>query len=252
MPFTQELPEWKATGTKPPQSKLDTGWQIGERPPSGWWNWLLNRTYLAVQELQQEAINVDQKGVAGGVASLGADGKVPASQLNVSSPPDASTTVKGIVMLEDSVTSVSTSKAATPNSVKTVSDALSGHTSNANIHVTTGDKANWNSKETTTGAQAKADAAQAAANTYTDSKTANLIPVTQKGQPSGVATLGTDGKVPATQLPTIASTANDITIADANDYYMSTKVEGALQEIGQTLAGTRASIVTTAQQLGVM
>lgn len=205
MPFTQELPEWKATGTKPPQSKLDTGWQIGERPPSGWWNWLLNRTYLAVQELQQEAINTDQKGVANGVASLGADGKVPASQLNVSSPPDASTTVKGIVMLENSTTSTSVTKAATPNSVKSAYDLA-----------------------------------------------AAAVPTSQKGQPSGVATLGTDGKVPATQLPTIASTANDITIADANDYYTSTKVEGALAEIGQTLAGTRTSIVTTAQQLGVM
>lgn len=122
MPFTQELPEWNATGTKPPQSKLDAGWQIGERPPSGWWNWLLNRTHLAVQELQQEAINVDQKGVANGVASLNASGKVPPSQLDISAPSDASTTVKGIVMLEDSVTSTSVTKAATPKSVKQAYD----------------------------------------------------------------------------------------------------------------------------------
>lgn len=77
------------------------------------------------------------------------------------------------------------------------------------------------------------------------------IPSSQKGATNGVASL-VDGKVPATQLPTLASTANDITIADANDYYTSTKVEGALKEIGQTLAGTRVSVVTTAQQLGVM
>ena len=205
MPFTQELPEWNVAGTKPPQSKLDTGWQIGERPPSGWWNWLLNRTYLAVQELQQEAINVDQRGVANGVASLGADGKVPASQLNVSSPPDASTTVKGIVMLENSTTSTSVTKAATPNSVKSAYDLA-----------------------------------------------ASAVPTSQKGQASGVATLGPDGKVPTAQLPTIASTATDITITDAANYYVATQVEGALAEIGQTLAGTRTSIVTTAQQLGVM
>ncbi len=205
MPFTQELPEWKATGTKPPQSKLDTGWQIGERPPSGWWNWLLNSTYLAIQELQQEAINTDQKGVANGVATLDPTGKVPASQLNVSSPPDASTTVKGIVMLEDSVTSTSVAKAATPKSVKQAYDLA-----------------------------------------------AAAIPVSQKAQPNGVATLGADGKVPATQLPTIASTASDITITDTANYYTSPNVEGALAEIGQTLAGTRTSIVTTAQQLGVM
>ena len=122
MPFNQELPEWNTSGTKPPQSKLDSGWQIGERPPAGWWNWALNRTYLAIQELQNEAINTDQKGVANGVATLGADGKVPASQLNVSAPPDASTTVKGIVMLEDSVASTSVTKAATPKNVKQAYD----------------------------------------------------------------------------------------------------------------------------------
>lgn len=205
MPFNQELPEWNATGTKPPQSKLDAGWQIGERPPSGWWNWLLNRTHLAIQELQQEAINIDQKGIANGVASLNASGKVPSSQLDISAPSDASTTVKGIVMLENSVTSTSNTKAATPNSVKTAYDLA-----------------------------------------------AVAVPTSQKGQPSGVATLGTDGKVPTAQLPTIASTANDITITDANDYYTSTKVEGALAEIGQTLAGTRTSLISTAQQLGVM
>lgn len=122
MPFTQESPEWNASGTKPPQSKLDSGWQIGERPPSGWWNWTLSRTHASIRELQLNAIHTDQKGVANGVASLGADGKVPASQLNVSAPPDASTTVKGIVMLEDSVASTSITKAATPKNVKQAYD----------------------------------------------------------------------------------------------------------------------------------
>lgn len=80
----------------------------------------------------------------------------------------------------------------------------------------------------------------------------DLVLESEKGMPNGVPFLDADGKVPTTQLPTLASTANDITIADANDYYTSTKVEGALAEIGQTIAGTRTSIVTTAQQLGVM
>jgi len=50
----------------------------------------------------------------------------------------------------------------------------------------------------------------------------------------------------------IATTADKITITDAANYYAAAHVEGALAEIGQTLAGTRTSIVTTAQQLGVM
>lgn len=103
-------------------------------------------------------------------------------------------------------------------------DAAATHIADGTKHISPADKAKWD----------------------------GMIPASQKGAASGVASLGADGKVPTAQLPTLASTANDITIADANDYYTSTKVEGALAEIGQTLAGTRTSIVTTAQQLGVM
>ena len=46
--------------------------------------------------------------------------------------------------------------------------------------------------------------------------------------------------------------ASEVTITDAGNYYTSTNVEGAMQEIGQVLAGTRQSIVDTAQALGVM
>ena len=56
------------------------------------------------------------------VATLGADGKVPAEQLSITAPADASTTQKGVVMLEDSVASTSVTKAATPKSVKTAYD----------------------------------------------------------------------------------------------------------------------------------
>ncbi|MBR2756539.1 MAG: tail fiber protein [Exiguobacterium sp.] len=76
-------------------------------------------------ELQLEAINADQKGVANGVATLGADGKVPASQLNVSAPPDATTTQKGVVQLSNSTTSTSEILAATPKAVKDAKDGLS-------------------------------------------------------------------------------------------------------------------------------
>lgn len=163
MPFNEELPQWNETGTKPPQSKLDSGWQIGERPPAGWWNWLLNRTHKAIEELQNEAINTDQKGVANGVATLGADGKVPASQLNVTAPADATTTVKGIVMLEDSVTSTSVTKAATPKNVKQAYDLANA-----------------------------------------------AIPMSQKSQPNGVATLDASGKVPASQLPESIGNASSL------------------------------------------
>lgn len=72
------------------------------------------------------------------------------------------------------------------------------------------------------------------------------------GAQGGIAQLGADGKVPAAQLPTLASTATDISITDTANYYTSSNVEGALSELGQTLNGTRASLVSTAQALGVM
>lgn len=61
------------------------------------------------------------------VATLGPDGKVPAEQLSITAPADASTSQKGVVQLEDSVTSTSVTKAATAKSVKTVNDALDAH-----------------------------------------------------------------------------------------------------------------------------
>ncbi|CAM4013072.1 tail fiber protein [Mesobacillus zeae] len=80
MPFIKELPEWKYPGSKPPQTKLDEGWQPNDRPPSDWFNWLFNTIYLALLELQEEAINIDQQGEANGVATLDATGDLPLSQ----------------------------------------------------------------------------------------------------------------------------------------------------------------------------
>ncbi|MGX8177420.1 hypothetical protein ACWS7L_07990 [Exiguobacterium artemiae] len=110
---------------------------------------------------------------------------------------------------------------------------------------------NTNTADVVRDLNALADATDVAIKVAKDKADA-AVPTSQKGAPSGVATLGTDGKVPTAQLPTIATTATDITITDANDYYTSTKVEGALAELGQTLAGTRTSLISTAQQLGVM
>lgn len=205
MPFTHPVPDWNAQGAEPPESLKTTGWAINQRPPADYFNWFFYNTAKAIIELQLEAINTDQKGVANGLATLDATGKVPASQLNVSTPADATTTVKGIVMLEDSVTSTSVTKAATPKNVKQAYDLANA-----------------------------------------------AIPMSQKSQPNGVASLGADGKVPPAQLPTLASTATDITITDTANYYTSTNVEGALAELGQTLNGTRANLVSTAQALGVM
>jgi hypothetical protein len=68
--------------------------------------------------------------------------------------------------------------------------------------VTTAQATSWDAKETTTGSQAKASAAQtaavASAKTYADS---TFIPLSQKNSANGVAPLGADSKVPAANLP---------------------------------------------------
>lgn len=125
MPFTHPVPDWNAQGAEPPESLRTNGWQINQKPPADYFNWFFYNSAKAIIELQLEAINIDQKGAPDGLATLGADGKVPVSQLNVSAPPDASTTVKGVVQLSNSTTSTSEVLAATPKAVKDAKDGLS-------------------------------------------------------------------------------------------------------------------------------
>ena len=68
----------------------------------------------------------EDKDVVGGVPSLDNNTKVPISELY-----EATTTRKGITQLTDSVTSTSTTTAATPNSVKSVKDSLNAEISRA-------------------------------------------------------------------------------------------------------------------------
>ena len=85
-----------------------------------------SKTADIVRDMNALAEAVDTvAGANSGLATLGSDGKVPSSQLNVSAPADATTTTKGVVMLEDSTTSTSVTKAATPKSVKDAKDGLS-------------------------------------------------------------------------------------------------------------------------------
>jgi hypothetical protein len=127
LPFTNSLPEWNMQGVEPPQSLKDNGWEAQQKPPADYFNWFQFTAYNALKELQENVIHAEEKGATNGVATLGPDGKVPSSQLNISAPPDASTTQKGIVQLEDSTASTSITKAATPNSVKSVNDSLVSH-----------------------------------------------------------------------------------------------------------------------------
>ena len=85
-------------------------------------NELKNIEYLKVSNF----ILKEDKDVAGGVPSLDSNTKVPITELY-----EATTTTKGITQLTDSVTSASTTTAATPNSVKSVKDSLNSEINRA-------------------------------------------------------------------------------------------------------------------------
>ncbi|WP_213430358.1 hypothetical protein, partial [Paenibacillus dendritiformis] len=51
--------EWKAAGIQPPESKRVKGWEVEDRPPADWLNWHMNRSYEALQELQEKAAEKD-------------------------------------------------------------------------------------------------------------------------------------------------------------------------------------------------
>ncbi|WP_025690223.1 hypothetical protein [Paenibacillus zanthoxyli] len=50
--FNEQLPEWQAAGVEPPESKRTTGWQVNDKPPAGWLNWLFNRIYAVLIEIR--------------------------------------------------------------------------------------------------------------------------------------------------------------------------------------------------------
>ena len=85
--------------------------------------------YSELQEAIKKAnsfVSTEDKDVAGGVPSLDVNAKVPISELY-----EATTSNKGITQLTDSVTSNSTTTAATPNSVKSVKDSLNSEINRA-------------------------------------------------------------------------------------------------------------------------
>ncbi len=57
--FKKNLPVWKAVGVEPPLSKTERGWRVDERPPAEYMNYLQNKTYESILELQTNAVHKD-------------------------------------------------------------------------------------------------------------------------------------------------------------------------------------------------
>ncbi|MBP2002560.1 hypothetical protein J2Z69_003646 [Paenibacillus shirakamiensis] len=119
MSFNEKLPTWEATGVEPPDTKKSSGWQAEDKPPAAWWNWLQNRTYKSIKELQTKSAEKDWV----------------TEQINGVSIPDASLSVKGKTALSSLTNSIDETKAATPKAVKTVADSVAAHLADYTLQV---------------------------------------------------------------------------------------------------------------------
>lgn len=52
--FEKNPPEWKASGTEPPDSLKNSGFVAGYKPPAEYFNWFWNKTYSCLKELQEK------------------------------------------------------------------------------------------------------------------------------------------------------------------------------------------------------
>jgi len=55
MAYNEDLPRWENEGVEPPESKKEEGWEVEEKPPASWFNWLFNRIYESLKELREKA-----------------------------------------------------------------------------------------------------------------------------------------------------------------------------------------------------
>lgn len=158
-------------------------------------DWAKAATKPAYTASEVGAIPASDKGAAGGVASLGADGKVPESQLPAIGAGDMTTAVydpaggaKQVAFADE------LSGAAT--------EAVSAHNSDSAAHQTLFD--DKQAKITASGilkgnGSGGISAAEAGTDYVAPSALTDYIPASQKGVATGVATLDSDSKVTAEQ-----------------------------------------------------
>ncbi len=172
----------------------------------------------------------EDKDVAGGVAGLDSNAKVPISELY-----DASTASKGIVQLTNSVVSTSTTTAATPNSVKVVYDKTMSVETALNNEITrakTAENTKANIANPAFTGTPKAPTAAAGTNSTQIATTAFVQTAVSSGIAASDAmiikgTIGTNGTV--TALPTTYRTGWTYRVTGAGTY------AGQVCEIGDLI-----------------
>ncbi|MGQ9028338.1 hypothetical protein ACTXHN_21335 [Bacillus licheniformis] len=162
MPFTKELPEWGNAGQRPPQSSIDKGYKPMDHPPADWFNWYQYTAYHALKELQEIGATQDDVSTALRTAKAYTD-ELAARRDN-----------------PNQVTKVQVGLGNVDNVQQATKAEFNAHNTDSTRHITSTERSNWNAKETTTGAQNKADTAEKNAKTYTDQH------INDKSNPHGV------------------------------------------------------------------
>ncbi|MBD8026412.1 hypothetical protein H9636_07040 [Ureibacillus sp. Re31] len=151
----EQLPIWNAVGIEPPLDITTNGWQPGMKPSAQHMNWLFNRAYKALQELQLNTILKEQKGAANGVATLDALKKIPLAQFpKITSNEITDKTVTNLKLADDikvgSLANLTTTQKA--NVVAAINEILSGltsHTGNTGVHINSTERTRWNGAQLT-------------------------------------------------------------------------------------------------------
>ena len=50
--FSEVLPQWDSVGVEPSGAKKTAGWQVNEKPPADWFNWLFHRIFKCIEEIR--------------------------------------------------------------------------------------------------------------------------------------------------------------------------------------------------------
>ncbi|GEM_PF-2552792 len=174
MAFTKKPLKWSAVGIEPSEEKKEQGFGNGEYPAAGHFDYKFHSDYEVIQELQEKA---------GEVKTI--NGNKPDEKGNIVVSVDTSQLAKK-TDLDGKVDKVAGKGLSTNDYTTDEKDKLAGIATGANkyVHpsthpatmiteddthrfVTDTEKSTWNSKETTTGAQAKVDALAGSGNTKT-------------------------------------------------------------------------------------
>lgn len=175
---------------------------------------------ITASKLQQAYLQASEKAQPDGVATLGSDGVVPASQLPASTaPPDASTVTKGLIQLAGDLGGTASSPTvpglSTKANTSTLVSAGTGLTGGGDLSASRTLSVSFG---TTVGTAAQGN----------DSRITGAEQLVNKGVANGYASLDSDGLVPSAQLPS-ASAPPDAT----------TTAKGLIQLAGD-LGGTAA------------